>query len=394
MGAIKSVEQVLSQAISGKQQDVYGADEIILSSTAEDNDFSYQINIYDNDTKSNKTIPATALAMDDMADIDDMVKSINTVADANGKAVSTELAYYVKAFNINGNLVVKTLDTNSDVEFTGLLKGPIPEQQTVKISGVATADDVEFLGQVIDKSVSGDSVSTTVEKIIADKANIISTWNNNNGAREIDDIIKTSTDEVKIIYKNTEGDVSAIATATSNGITFDDSIEIVKGELKGLIGKNINYSGREGTAAEFLKINTLVNQTASKGNVQLRLDTLKLTDSAFGSFNIDATGLITMKQNGIDFAIGQVAIARFTDNRGLDPMGDNLYRATNRSGGALYKLNNYETAAIKGGTLELSTANLSESLVNLMVFQRAFEANAKSITTADQILTTLIQLKR
>ncbi|MFY9070056.1 flagellar basal body rod C-terminal domain-containing protein, partial [Aliarcobacter butzleri] len=42
----------------------------------------------------------------------------------------------------------------------------------------------------------------------------------------------------------------------------------------------------------------------------------------------------------------------------------------------------------------LSEADLSESLVNLMVFQRAFEANAKSITTADEMLTTLINLKR
>ena len=49
---------------------------------------------------------------------------------------------------------------------------------------------------------------------------------------------------------------------------------------------------------------------------------------------------------------------------------------------------------IEGKTLELSKADLSESLVNLMVFQRAFEANAKSITTSDEILTTLIGLKR
>ena len=57
-------------------------------------------------------------------------------------------------------------------------------------------------------------------------------------------------------------------------------------------------------------------------------------------------------------------------------------------------MNNNKTAEIKSKTLELSTADLSESLVNLMVFQRAFEANAKSITTADELLTTLIGLKR
>ncbi len=74
-----------------------------------------------------------------------------------------------------------------------------------------------------------------------------------------------------------------------------------------------------------------------------------------------------MKQDGADFAIGQAAVAVFNNNK---------------------------TAEIKSKTLELSTADLSESLVNLMVFQRAFEANAKSITTADELLTTLIGLKR
>ncbi|MFA7022064.1 flagellar basal body rod C-terminal domain-containing protein [Aliarcobacter sp.] len=47
-----------------------------------------------------------------------------------------------------------------------------------------------------------------------------------------------------------------------------------------------------------------------------------------------------------------------------------------------------------GQALEISKADLSESLVNLMVFQRAFEANAKSITTSDELLSTLINLKR
>jgi len=54
----------------------------------------------------------------------------------------------------------------------------------------------------------------------------------------------------------------------------------------------------------------------------------------------------------------------------------------------------FNGVSISGETLELSTADLSESLVNLMVFQRAFEANAKSITTSDELLNTLINLKR
>lgn len=158
--------------------------------------------------------------------------------------------------------------------------------------------------------------------------------------------------------------------------------------------KNAGYSGRAGAGAEFIEIKNKVDQTASKDSLQLRLDTLGISDTAFGEFSVDSSGLITMKQDGADFAIGQVAIALFNNNQGLNPMGDNLLAKTNESGDPIYNLNNNKTAKIEGKTLELSKADLSESLVNLMVFQRAFEANAKSITTSDDILNTLINLKR
>ena len=158
--------------------------------------------------------------------------------------------------------------------------------------------------------------------------------------------------------------------------------------------KTENYSISSGAGSEFLQMVSTIDQTASQSSIQLRLDTLKISDSAFGNFEVDSSGLITMKQDGVKFAIGQVSVALFNDTRGLEPIGGNLLKITGQSGAAIYNINNNKTADVHGKTLELSTADLSESLVNLMVFQRAFEANAKSITTADTILNTLIQLKR
>jgi flagellar hook protein FlgE len=158
--------------------------------------------------------------------------------------------------------------------------------------------------------------------------------------------------------------------------------------------RNTVYSGRDGANAEFLEITNTIQQTGSRGGLQLKLDSLGISNSPFGDFSVDNTGVITMKQDGATFAVGQIAVALFNDNRGLEPMGDNLLASTERSGAPIYNLNNNKTADIKSNTLELSTADLSVSLVNLMVFQRAFEANAKSITTADSILNTLINLKR
>ncbi len=143
-----------------------------------------------------------------------------------------------------------------------------------------------------------------------------------------------------------------------------------------------------------MEITTRVDQSSTHDSLQLRLDKLDISDSKFGSFRVDETGLITIKDGGVEYAVGQLAIARFTNNRGLEAVGENNFKQTQESGNAIFSTNNNNTSGVKGQALELSKAELSESLVNLMVFQRAFEANAKSITTSDELLSTLINLKR
>lgn len=178
------------------------------------------------------------------------------------------------------------------------------------------------------------------------------------------------------------------------GNDFRGIMEYNDGSLVYTKNPNPEFSTNSGGGADFLQIISTIDQTAAQNSLQLRLDTLDISDSAFGEFKVNNSGVIVMKQDGAEFAIGQVAIAQFNDNRGLEPMGNNLLAKTNRSGQPLYNINNNKTAKIEARTLELSTADLSKSLVNLMVYQRAFEANAKSITTADELLNTLINLKR
>ena len=145
--------------------------------------------------------------------------------------------------------------------------------------------------------------------------------------------------------------------------------------------KNLDLSGNSGAGAEFMQIISTIDQTASKSSLQLKLDSLGLTDSSFGEFSVDSSGVITMKQDGVEYAVGQLAIAQFNNNIGLEAVGDNLLAVTNESGDPIFSINNDNGTSIESETLELSTADLSEILVNLMVFQRAFEANAKSITS-------------
>ncbi|RYL92955.1 flagellar hook-basal body complex protein [Sporolactobacillus sp. THM19-2] len=90
--------------------------------------------------------------------------------------------------------------------------------------------------------------------------------------------------------------------------------------------------------------------------------------------------------------IGRIAIGTFSNPAGLEKVGDSLFRETTASGPA-----NYGTEAqgtIQQGALEGSNVDLTNEMTGLIEAQRAYQANARTITTADQILQELVQLKR
>ena len=301
------------------------------------------------------------------------------------EAVAGELPFYVKAYNINGNVVIETLDTNYELEVSGSMKLKNGNYSATKTTTAAVADKEAhtFDQTVLPKpngistfSLNVDGGANTVYTTPASIDALVSAINLNPPAGTA---ITASNEGGKLVLT-----ANAVNTPFTPNLTVD-SVDLVKNTIS---------SGRQGANAEFLEITSTVEQSGSRGELQLKLDTLGISNSPFGDFSVDSTGMIIMSQDGASFAIGQVAIALFNDNRGLEPVGDNLLQSTEQSGTAIYNLNNNKTADVKSNTLELSTADLSESLVNLMVFQRAFEANAKSITTADTILNTLIQLKR
>ncbi|QKF59958.1 flagellar hook-basal body complex protein [Aliarcobacter lanthieri] len=203
-----------------------------------------------------------------------------------------------------------------------------------------------------------------------------------------------------LVAKNVNGNLVIETNSSNYDVEFDAKLSYTDASAvppvtnPTFIEVNPDYSGRKGAGGEFMEIVTRVDQTSTQSSLQLRLDALGISDNKFGAFNIDDTGLITINEGGVLYAVGQVSIARFTNNRGLEAVGNNNFQKTQESGNAIYSINNNNTSGVMGKALEISKADLSESLVNLMVFQRAFEANAKSITTSDELLSTLINLKR
>jgi flagellar hook protein FlgE len=114
------------------------------------------------------------------------------------------------------------------------------------------------------------------------------------------------------------------------------------------------------------------------------------------AFNIDDSGVITgVYSNGTKESIGQVGMAVFTNPGGLTATGENLFETSNNSGmpniGAASEAGRGKIAA---GTLEMSNVDLSEQFTDMIITQRGFQANSRTITTADQMLQELINLKR
>jgi flagellar hook protein FlgE len=111
--------------------------------------------------------------------------------------------------------------------------------------------------------------------------------------------------------------------------------------------------------------------------------------------DIDSDGIVFARYtNGQSLAIGRVALAKFNNPQGLRPDGDTNWVETFPSGNAqLGEANTSSFGSIQSGALESSTVDIAEQLVNLIMAQRNFQANAQVITTADAITQTVINIR-
>lgn len=114
------------------------------------------------------------------------------------------------------------------------------------------------------------------------------------------------------------------------------------------------------------------------------------------NFKIDSTGTITgIYSNGTNRVIGQIAMASFTNDRGLEKAGDSTYVESNNSGQANIGESGLQgKGSLLAGALEMSNVDLSEQMTDMIVTQRGFQSNAKTIQTADTLLETVLSLKR
>jgi fagellar hook-basal body proteins len=154
--------------------------------------------------------------------------------------------------------------------------------------------------------------------------------------------------------------------------------------------------------------------SAGTGNFTVKLDFTKLTTYSADSsakptnidgyatgnlvtFNIGSDGILTgIYSNGQQQPLGMIALAGFENPAGLQKVGDNLYIPTTNSGDfkKASKAGSEGVGTMNPGTLEMSNVDLSKEFTDMIVTQRGFQANSRIITTSDEMLQELVNLKR
>ena len=188
-------------------------------------------------------------------------------------------------------------------------------------------------------------------------------------------------------------DGSIAVNPASAQVRFSDSGVMTAGQTQTLA---INNPGGTTSPAANLNINLSYTGSSSFGSDFSPSFTQNgYTTGEFSSISIANDGAIQANYtNGKNQAVGFVALANFANLQGLKPVGGNAWVETSASGQPVVgQPGSNGLAMLKGQAVEASNVDMSQELVNMIIAQRTYQANAQTIKTQDQILQTLITLR-
>jgi len=210
-------------------------------------------------------------------------------------------------------------------------------------------------------------------------------------------------DGVSVLNPGTSGGTRAVLLfnpdGTLNQYGFDDGAG--------------NYAGPIGLGEPVVSISNFTGETIPVTPFEFNIDWTDITElsglsavtnpnqdgfplGVLEAFNIGDSGIVNgIFSNGLTRVLGQVALAIFSNVNGLEKAGDNLFRQSSSSGLPQIGLSNTGgRGSISGGVLEGSNVDLGTEFSNMIITQRGFQANARTITTADTLLGEAVNLIR
>lgn len=329
-------------------------------------------------------------------------RSGNFQLDADGRLVSPTNGFVVQGkMAINGVLVDGIQDiklpfgqkaaakATANVTLGGNLDASVAPFNNPDANGDGTVDDVDF---ELNKRLAENSRSYTETSIGA--------YDSLGTKHEVKIVLwKTGADtwNWKVDPNSVPGLVTPSAAAGINSGTFSfDS----KGTLNAPSPMPTIQFQPGGADAVSVALNpgsgaNGISHFASTSTAVLR-DQDGFTMGDLQNFSIDRTGTVTGAfTNGTTQTLGQIVLADFNNPGGLLRSGDNMYTVSGNSGGAVlgYALEGSQSF-MTSGALEMSNVDLAQEFTNMIVAQRGFQANGRVITSSDEMLQEVVNLKR
>ena len=333
----------------------------------------------------NSTGQNTDLAIqgDGMFVLSDGQKQVYTRAgnfqlDANGRLIAPDNGFVVQGINADASGNFSAASSITDIVLPLGQKSPAQATSGIDLTGNldqnATVGDTHAMGiTVYDGAGSPHNLQLTFTNTG------VGTWS---WAASVGGATGTVT-------AGGAGTVTFSPTGSLQAFTGGAPLTIDPGAVGG--GDTFNVAINPGTINGIDGLAGFANQSNAVVSGQNGYQAGDLTD-----ISVDKTGVITgFFTNGVSRSLAQVALASFNNPSGLLRNGDNIYAESANSGIAVLGFaGTSNTSSITPGALENSNVDISQQFTDMIIAQRGFQANAKVITTADEMLQDLVNLKR
>ena len=287
-----------------------------------------------------------------------------TVTDANGKT-----AEFSAPIDENGNWSISQ-KFERDFDLT------TAPNLTAKINTTKEATNQEkFVTELLNADGTKNKLELTLTKRVPQSANG-TVW----------DAAATVKDASGAVVSNTNGELN-----------FDHEGRLVNSTLSALDNNGSQVELDFGTPVAAGQIYSGVTSTSQAKSISIAQDGVRegiLKDY----YTNDSGNILAQFTNGQVRSVGKVALYHFQNEQGLAKMGDNIYSQSANSGAAFFYKDaggkSIYGAKLASSTLEQSNVDLAQALTEVIVTQKAYDANAKSITTSNEMLQRAIELKR
>ncbi len=330
------------------------------------------------------------------------LKNFQTKLDVIGNNISNVNTYgFKKGRTVFKDLISQT--TSGASAATGTRGGVNAKQvglgsQLSAIDTIHSGGSLQSTGNTLDLAISGDGFFQVADGNAAEPTDYLNTQYTRAGNFYMDSNGYLVNSDGKYLVGFSASAKGNLTTTNADGTTSTTNDQILHPTPEQMKA-TFNYNATGGPAVTGTANSTIdklpdgVTFTQTNATVSYKPIIIPTTAQ---SMSVGQDGTVTyVDQFGTLRWAGQITMAKFANPGGLEKAGGNYFRESSNSGEPVYNAaNSGGNGSVQSGFLEMSNVDLSEEFTDMIVAQRGFQANTRIITTSDQILEELVNLKR